>query len=858
MTLVPTVLQTPSSPLYRRRRRESTTFNYAKAGRPGTPPIQTVLAPTTRPAPRERSNTCVRVRVDKSGTCSVEPSASRSFEQNDRTAGLRHLDDSRGDLRTGVDQRKVLGQGEDRRAKLRNEDDQKSSLNHDEDQQILNSKSRQILKNGQKDDIGDSQYYVASTDCSKNSNFEYSTPHNPANTKISSFDAKFKYVDSEDRTDSDDRADSEDCADYFNFSIDSDNGLKSAGNCVESTNIVPQDSTDTNFVPKGNTDTSSVKSNKNDSVLTTVPQSTTTVQNLPQDSEPTTDSAEELADIVVIPNHFQRSNTLSVQHDHFVPHAIAEVPEVVPNVRYRNSVANIHCNGYLKLLDNKLNHTINHQNSADTVLLQRPFTTVGHYSNQKVNSIGPRAKTLSTTGRSSTLTANSTTTGKLPYTNRQRSSIAISGNTVPKPGCTVPNLVAIARSTVSKSIDNSVPNLTEIAHRSVPRLTRESTVPTTVVRVPNYKYSNVLNPQISDSTNALANNIPQAYSNTSTQVLGGTLSYSNLNQYDRPFNTALQCTCNIELSTRSSFSALQSSNPGANLNPTRTVFGSRGSCSALPSCYTVGNNAEYTVPIQNIGTGDQARACLASTRLLNQNQTAIQGQNTVSSSGATVSTTLDGTVTPNSNTVPNFSVSPTPYAISPYSTVQLNQYSAVPITPNPTVPISPNTVLPISPYPTVATPSYSALTTPNPNKSLRLNDSTFSSRAPSSMSAFTRTIHPTATPPPCPVHSQSQRRFSMSAQQLGQARFRHKIGSYWRSFELYTDIPKTAELTRTGSIIRRRLAMLESFDAIKEEKSNGDVRFDVNDGDGNPHKRSAAQVKSIRRRQSGYGITITR
>ena len=46
-----------------------------------------------------------------------------------------------------------------------------------------------------------------------------------------------------------------------------------------------------------------------------------------------------------------------------------------------------------------------------------------------------------------------------------------------------------------------------------------------------------------------------------------------------------------------------------------------------------------------------------------------------------------------------------------------------------------------------------------------------------------------------------------------------------------------------------------------EEKCNGDVRFDVTDletGTSTVPKRSSSTVKVIRRRQSGYGIAITR
>lgn len=45
---------------------------------------------------------------------------------------------------------------------------------------------------------------------------------------------------------------------------------------------------------------------------------------------------------------------------------------------------------------------------------------------------------------------------------------------------------------------------------------------------------------------------------------------------------------------------------------------------------------------------------------------------------------------------------------------------------------------------------------------------------------------------------------------------------------------------------------------VLEEKSNGNVQFDVNDEDGTAKKRTPVQTKTIRRRQSGYGITITR
>lgn len=107
---------------------------------------------------------------------------------------------------------------------------------------------------------------------------------------------------------------------------------------------------------------------------------------------------------------------------------------------------------------------------------------------------------------------------------------------------------------------------------------------------------------------------------------------------------------------------------------------------------------------------------------------------------------------------------------------------------------------------TISPDTYATVSLTTPQNTLEPFQGIAQPRAPSAMSA--------TYAPPCPLHS--SRRYSMSAQQLSSSgmsrRSRHKIGSYWRSFELYTDLP---EVTRNGSMVRRRLAMAESCGKIK-------------------------------------------
>ncbi|KAI1719747.1 calcium-activated SK potassium channel domain-containing protein [Ditylenchus destructor] len=113
---------------------------------------------------------------------------------------------------------------------------------------------------------------------------------------------------------------------------------------------------------------------------------------------------------------------------------------------------------------------------------------------------------------------------------------------------------------------------------------------------------------------------------------------------------------------------------------------------------------------------------------------------------------------------------------------------------------------------------------------------------------------------------------------------RRKSSTYWDSFDKYTSLPApknypfsqrgclSKEFSRSGSLCNsKRRRVVDQFVAISEEKCNGDVRFDLTDQEANlghnvgeggsisvdAIRKNTLTHRAIRRRQSGYGISIT-